>query len=130
MHRILVELMKRIVFLTYFMVLVAISAAAQTYGTHHKGTQYDQTYVEGFQTQDGSGNLSPIGATAVPSIASTTYDEVIDINPNGPNRDFINPTNPGDQSDEYPIGEPTILFLFALMMAGGIAIKRRIAVKR
>lgn len=129
MHRILVELMKRIVFLTYFMVLVAVSAAAQTYGTHHKGTQYDQTYIEGFQTQDGSGNLSPIGATAVPSIASTTYDEVIDINPNGPNRSFDKPGE-AQQSEEYPIGEPTILFLFALMMAGGIAIKRRIAVKR
>lgn len=129
MQRILVELMKRIVFLTYFMVLVAISAAAQTYGTHHKGTQYDQTYIEGFQTQDGSGNLSPIGATAVPSIASTTYDEVIDINPNGPNRDFEKPGEYG-QSTESPVGEPTILFLFALMMAGGIAIKRRIAVKR
>lgn len=112
------------------MVLVAVSAAAQTYGTHHKGTQYDQTYIEGFQTQDGSGNLSPIGATAVPSIASTTYDEVIDINPNGPNRGFLDPNDPGDQSNESPIGEPSILFLFALMMAGGIAIKRRIAVKR
>lgn len=129
MHRILVELMKRIVFLTYFMVLVAVLAAAQTYGTHHKGTQYDQTYIEGFQTQDGSGNLSPIGATAVPSIASTTYDEVIDINPNGPNRGFDTGAETG-KSDEFPIGEPTILFLFALMMAGGIAIKRRIAVKR
>lgn len=40
-------------------------------------------------------------------------------------RGFINPSDPGDQSDEFPIGEPWILLLFAAATAATIAIRQR-----
>ena len=115
--------MKRLVILTYFVVLTAVFAVAQTYGTHHTGPQYDPRYTEGFQTTDYN-KLSPVGATAVPSMATTTYDEVIDVNPAGPLRSFDTGAESG-QSGESPIGEPMILLLFAMLFAGGIAIKNK-----
>lgn len=114
--------MKRIVLLIYFAVFTAFFAVAQTYGTQHTGPQYDTRYTDGYQVQDN--NLSPIGATAVPNIATTTYDNVIDINPTGPLRDFDTAGEHG-QSTESPIGEPLTLLLFAMLFAGGIAIKKK-----
>ena len=116
--------MKRLVILTYFVVLTAVFAVAQTYGTHHTGPQYDPRYTEGFQTTDYN-KLSPVGATAVPSMATTTYDEVIDVNTTGPLRSGFDVGGESGRSDESPIGEPMILLLFALLFAGGIAIKNK-----
>lgn len=99
-------------------------AVAQTYGTHHK-PGYDPTYQEGFSTNANanSNNLAPIGATAVPNMATTTYDEVITVSPTGPNRAFDLGAETG-QSGEYPIGEPMVLLLFAAAFAGTIAYKK------
>ena len=38
---------------------------------------------------------------------------------------FDNPTDPGSQSNESPVGEPWIMILFALMFAGVTALKHR-----
>lgn len=40
-------------------------------------------------------------------------------------RGFINPSDPGDQSDDFPIGEPWILLLFAAATAATIALRNR-----
>lgn len=40
-------------------------------------------------------------------------------------RGFITPGDPGKQSDEYPIGEPWILLLFAAALAATTAIRLR-----
>lgn len=40
-------------------------------------------------------------------------------------RGFITPGDPGEQSDEYPIGEPWILLLFAAALAATTAIRLR-----
>ena len=40
-------------------------------------------------------------------------------------RGFINPSDPGDQSDEYPVGEPWVMLLFAAAAGTTIAIRRR-----
>ena len=40
-------------------------------------------------------------------------------------RGFITPGDPGDQSDEFPIGEPWVLLLFAAALAATTAIRRR-----
>lgn len=45
-------------------------------------------------------------------------------------RGFINPGDPGDQSDEYPVGEPWILLLFAAAAAATVAIRRRLVESR
>lgn len=43
----------------------------------------------------------------------------------GPRRGFINPGDPGNQSEEFPIGEPWVLLAFAAASAGVIAWRRR-----
>lgn len=40
-------------------------------------------------------------------------------------RGFITPSDPGEQSDEFPIGEPWILLLFAAALAATTAIRLR-----
>lgn len=123
MHSILVQNMKRVLVLAYLVVLTAVLAVAQTYGTHHK-PGYDPTYQEGFSTNGNtnSSNLAPIGATAVPNMATTTYDEIT-VSPTGPLREFDTGAEDG-RSDEFPIGEPIVLLLFAAAFAGGIAYRK------
>lgn len=122
MHPIWVQTMKRILILTYLIALTTAVAVAQTYGTHHK-PGYDPTYQEGFTTNgNNSNNLTPIGATSVPNMATTTYDEIT-ISPTGPLRDFEHGPENG-QSDEFPIGEPTVLLIFAAAFAGGITYRK------
>lgn len=43
----------------------------------------------------------------------------------GRRREFGRPGDPGDQSDEFPIGEPWVLLAFAAASAGVIAWRRR-----
>lgn len=122
MHPIWVQTMKRILILTYLIALTTAVAVAQTYGTHHK-PGYDPTYQEGFSTNgNNSSNLAPIGATSVPNMATTTYDEIT-ISPTGPLRAFNTPGEKG-QSEEFPIGEPTVLLIFAAAFAGGITYRK------
>lgn len=122
MHPIWVQTMKRILILTYLIALTTAVAVAQTYGTHHK-PGYDPTYQEGFTTNgNNSNNLTPIGATSVPNMATTTYDEIT-ISPTGPLRSFDTGPENG-QSEEFPIGEPTVLLIFAAAFAGGITYRK------
>ena len=122
MHPIWVQTMKRILILTYLIALTTAVAVAQPYGTHHK-PGYDPTYQEGFTTNgNNSNNLTPIGATSVPNMATTTYDEIT-ISPTGPLRAFDTPGEVG-QGDEFPIGEPTVLLIFAAAFAGGITYRK------
>lgn len=122
MHPIWVQTMKRILILTYLIALTTAVAVAQTYGTHHK-PGYDPTYQEGFTTNgNNSNNLTPIGATSVPNMATTTYDEIT-ISPTGPLRAFDTPGE-ANQADEFPIGEPTVLLIFAAAFAGGITYRK------
>ncbi len=122
MHPIWVQTMKRILILTYFIALTTAVAVAQTYGTHHK-PGYDPTYQEGFSTNgNNSNNLAPIGATSVPNMATTTYDEIT-ISPTGPLRNFDTGAETG-QSNQFPIGEPTVLLIFAAAFAGGITYRK------
>lgn len=122
MQPIWVQTMKRILILTYLIALTTAVAVAQTYGTHHK-PGYDPTYQEGFTTNgNNSNNLAPIGATSVPNMATTTYDEIT-ISPTGPLRAFNTPGEFG-QSNQFPIGEPTVLLIFAAAFAGGITYRK------
>lgn len=122
MHPIWVQTMKRILILTYLIALTTAVAVAQTYGTHHK-PGYDPTYQEGFTTNgNNSNNLTPIGATSVPNMATTTYDEIT-ISPTGPLRNFDTGAETG-QSNQFPIGEPTVLLIFAAAFAGGITYRK------
>jgi hypothetical protein len=119
--------MKRVLVLTYLTILTATLAVAQTYGTQYK-PGYETT---NFDRMAGSGNyndLAPVGATEVPSMATTTYDQ-IEINTTGPLRDFINPSDPGSQSEEFPVGEPLVMLVFATLFAGALAYRKRMAIK-
>lgn len=120
--------MKRVLVLTYLTILTATLAVAQTYGTQYK-PGYETT---NFDRMAGSGNyndLAPVGAMEVPSMATTTYDNEIEIQTNGPRRGFLDPSDPGNQSTEFPVGEPLVMLVFATLFAGAIAYRKRMAIK-
>ncbi|MBQ7531069.1 MAG: hypothetical protein IJT12_05130 [Paludibacteraceae bacterium] len=57
-------------------------------------------------------SMLPAGETVAPEDTNTERAK------SGKRRDFINPSDPGEKSDEFPIGEPWMLLLFAAAAAG------------
>lgn len=109
--------------------MTAVFAVAQTYGTHHKSAsdpRINSDAVTNTNLMNGNA-VTTVGATSVPSMATTTYDE-ININTNGPFRGFDTGAD-GLQSDESPIGEPAVLLLFAAVFAGVVTYRKRVAAK-
>lgn len=48
----------------------------------------------------------------------------------GPRRVIGKPGDPGDQSDEFPVGEPWVMLVFAAAAAATVAIRRRLVESR
>lgn len=77
-----------------------------------------QPSYQGYQSQ-----LFEIGTTNVPSDYSEISSESSSPHKAGP-RKLGGGTDPGEQSENSPIGEPWIMFLFALLACGVIAYRR------
>ena len=76
-------------------------------GNAHKGEVYEPF-----------GAYTPSDQSEVGSSSSTNR-------PKGRVNRFENPSDPGDQSEEYPIGDAWPLLAFAALFAGIIALKRK-----
>ena len=72
----------------------------------------------------GSGTyVAPVTAVGATSAASTYSPAQA---PSGPRRGFIDPNNPGNQSNESPIGDAVLpLALMALTFAGVVYFRKR-----
>lgn len=55
----------------------------------------------------------------------TPFSDAEEDDFNGPRRVIGKPGDPGSQSDEYPVGEPWVMLLFAAVAGTTIAIRRR-----
>ena len=87
-----------------------------------RGAAWQSDY-RGYQSQ-----IFEIGTTNVPS----DYSEVSSNSSGGPKgavRKLGGGTDPGEQSENSPIGEPWIMVLFAVFAVGIIAYKRRNSIK-
>ena len=119
--------MKKIMMIMVLGALMAylVPATAQTFSSSRpdlgtsqsqqimNGGAYDGTVYEPFSNTTPS-EQSEVGAQYSPSRGS------------GPRKDFINPNNPGNQSNESPLGDAVWpLLAFALVFCGVIALRRK-----
>ena len=79
-------------------------------------------------TMQGSGSsysspITPVGATNVDQQATTTYSSTNRISGR---RNFEDVSDPGNQSNESPIGSEWILFAFAALAAGTMVVKKQV----
>ena len=74
---------------------------------------------EAFTPMTSTSSIMPVVAISTPLVDIT--EEV-----GAPRRVIINPSDPGNQSNESPVGEPWVLLLFAAIAAGTTAWRRRI----
>ena len=109
--------MKRIVMIIMAVALIALPTMAQDW--------------QSTSTLQGTGsNYAPqvtaVGATGVSDMATTTEGSSPAKAPSGPRRSFIDPSNPGNQSNEYPVGDAVLpLLLMSLAFAGVIYFRKR-----
>lgn len=74
-----------------------------------------------------SPQVTAVGATDANSFATTTTESYSPAKaPGGPRKDIITPGNPGNQSNESPVGDAVLpLVLMALTFAGVIYFRKR-----
>ena len=113
------NIMKRIMMMIMAVALMALPTMAQ------------QPDWKSTSTMQGTGSayvpqMTAVGATDVNSMATTTESYSPAKAPSGPRRGFIDPSNPGNQSNESPIGDAVLpLSLMALAFAGVIYFRKR-----
>lgn len=75
--------------------------------------------------------VQQVGAESVPIMATTTTDSYSPAStPTGPRKGFIDPSNPGSQSEEYPIGDAVLpLLLCAVAFALFVYFRRKQTLK-
>ena len=89
-----------------------------------------QTEFQSTSTMPGSGSslssqVTTVGATSVESTAGSTNNSPARVG-SGPRKGFLDPNNPGNQSNESPIGDAALpLTLIALAYTGFAYIRRR-----
>ena len=97
-------------------------------------TMAQQQEWQSTSTMQGTGSayapqVMEVGAATVPTIATTTESYSPAKAPSGPRKGFIDPSNPGNQSNEFPIGDAVLpLLLCAAVFCGVIALRRKCSV--
>ena len=120
------KVMKKNLYITILCCIATLSVSAQQYSLSpatdpaiqsqklmKSGANYEGTIYEPFSNTTPSEYLNGVSTTDVTNKTG------------GPRKDFYNPGDPGNQSNEYPIGEPWILAVFAALMAGVIALRKK-----
>lgn len=109
--------MKKIIMIIMAVALYALPAVAQN-------MEFRST-----STMQGSGNyVAPVTAVGATSAASTYSPAQA---PSGPRKDIITPGNPGNQSNESPIGDAVLLLMgMAVAFCGVIYYRRKKALSR
>lgn len=109
--------MKKIIMIIMAVALYALPAVAQN-------MEFRST-----STMQGTGNyVAPVTAVGATSAASTYSPAQA---PSGPRKDIITPGNPGNQSNDSPIGDAVLpLTLMALAFCGVIYYRRKKALSR
>ena len=95
----------------------ATDPAIQSQKLMKSGANYEGTIYEPFSNTTPSEYLNGVSTTDEP------------FKPGGPHREFGKPGET-NQSEEFPIGEPWILVVFAALMAGVIAIRKKRSVTK
>ena len=136
------KIMRTKIYIIALLSVLPVAVSAQTYGTTYKPAKPAQREAEDvIQSQQimmagntYNGTVYEPFSTAAPSDyseVSTTSTTEESGRPGHIRKGFINPSDPGEQSEEFPIGEPWIMAVMAVVFGGVIYLRRRrAAVKR
>jgi len=103
--------MKRIVMIIMAAALIALPTMAQDWQSTSAMQGSGSTY---------SPQVTSVGATDANSFATTTTESYSPAKaPSGPRKGFVDPSNPGSQSNEDPIGD-AVLPLMLMSIAFGM----------
>ena len=125
--------MKTKIYIIALLSVLTVAVSAQTYGKTYKPAQREAEDVIQSQQIMMAGNTyngtvyEPF-STAAPSDyseVSTTSTTEESGRPGHIRKGFINPSDPGEQSEEFPIGEPWIMAVMAVVFGGVIYLRRR-----
>jgi hypothetical protein len=110
--------MKKLVMIIMAVALIALPTMAQDW----QSTSAMQGTGSNYAPQ-----VTAVGATDANSFATTTTESYSPAKaPSGPRRVIITPGNPGNQSDESPVGDAVLpLLLMAMAFAGVIYFRKR-----
>lgn len=118
--------MKKLILVVTFFSIATIVAYAQTY--HMPSSKTDDGAIQSQQimpTRNYNGTVYEPFSSVTPSEQSAVGASYSPSDtPGGPRRSKITgPDTP--PADEFPVGEPWILLVFALLFAGAVALRRR-----
>ena len=107
---------------------VTMAANAQTFGNTYSPSEcgYDAIQTQRIMTTGANYN-----GTVYEPFSSATPSEQSEVGANQSGakgtvrKGFINPSDPGHQSNEFPIGEPWVMLLGALVFTGVIWLRRK-----
>ena len=111
------NIMRKLVMIIMAVALMALPTMAQDW--------------QSTSTMQGSGSayspqVTAVGAASATSEATTTESYSPASGPHRARRDFIDPNNPGHQSEEFPIGDAVLPLLFmSLAFAGVVYFRKR-----
>jgi len=111
------NIMRKLVMIIMAVALIALPTMAQDW--------------QSTSAMQGSGsNYAPqvtaVGATSATSEATTTESYSPASGPHRARKDFVDPSNPGNQSTEFPMGDAVLPLLFmSLAFAGVIYFRKR-----
>jgi len=109
--------MKKLVMIIMAVALMALPTMAQDW--------------QSTSTMQGSGSayspqVTAVGAAEVTDMATTTESYSPASGPHRARKDFVDPSNPGNQSTEFPIGDAVLPLLFmSLAFAGVVYFRKR-----
>lgn len=112
------DMKARIILIIMAVALIALPTMAQE-------DQWQST-----SSMQGSGSayssqVTAVGATGVSDMATTTESYSPSKAPSGPRKEFGKPTNPGNQSEEYPLGDAVLPMMIMAMLFAGVVYTRR-----
>ena len=113
------NIMKKVIMILMAVALIALPTMAQ-----------QQTWQSTSPMQETgsvySSQVTAVGSVSATEMATTTETYSPAQGPNRARRDFVDPSNPGNQSGEYPLGDAVLpLMLCALAFGGVVAFRRR-----
>ena len=119
------NIMKTRIYIIALLSIVSLSVLAQP-STQYREINGDVKNYPVVRSVSGYGGTvyQPFSET-VPSEQTAVGEQYSTNNPTGPRKDFGKPTDPGNQSNEYPIGEPWIMVVLAVVFGGVIALRRK-----
>ena len=125
------SIMKRRVYIIAILSVIAVTASAQTFGTSHKPMQREAEAVtvqsqQIMQTNTYNGTVYEPFSTATPSeYHPVAGDQESGGRPHGHIRRGFDVGGESGRSEEFPIGEPWVMAVMAVVFGGVIALRRR-----